>query len=142
MSKYEKYIKRYWYNFLFGPLFMMIEACGEFVLPYINANIINIGAANSDVPYIIKNGVYMLIIAVLMLAAGVLGANFAIRGSARLAAGIRYDTFAKIQKFSFSNIDDFSTGSLITRITNDITQIHNFTQSLLRGMFSSPIMII
>jgi ATP-binding cassette subfamily B protein len=80
--------------------------------------------------------------ALVMLGAGVLGANFAIRGSSRLAAGVREDTFRQIQKFSFTNIDDFSTGSLITRITNDITQIQNFTQTLLRGMFRSPVMLI
>jgi ATP-binding cassette subfamily B protein len=84
----------------------------------------------------------MLIIALIMLAAGVLGANFAIRGSSRLAAGVRNDTFRQIQKFSFANIDEFSTGSLITRITNDITQIQNFTQTVLRGLFRSPVMLI
>lgn len=142
MKKYKPYVKKYWYSFILGPFFMVLEACGEFILPYINANIINIGAANRDIPYIIKNGLLMLVIAIGMLITGVLGANFAVRGAARLAAGVRSDTFAKIQTFSFSNIDDFSTGSLITRITNDITQIQNFAQSLLRGMFRSPIMII
>ncbi|MDO4332859.1 MAG: ABC transporter ATP-binding protein [Eubacteriales bacterium] len=142
MDKYKPYLKKYWYHFFLGPLFMIIEASGEFILPYINANIINNGAANGDIPYIIRNGVYMLIIALMMLAGGVLGANFAIRGSARLAAGVREDTFLQIQKFSFANIDDFSTGSLITRITNDITQIQNFAQTLLRGFFRSPIMLI
>lgn len=142
MDKYRPYLKKYWYHFLLGPLFMIIEASGEFILPYINANIINNGAANGDIPYIVRNGVYMLLIAIVMLAGGVLGANFAIRGSSRLAAGVREDTFLQIQKFSFANIDDFSTGSLITRITNDITQIQNFTQTLLRGFFRSPIMLI
>lgn len=142
MDKYKPYIRKYWYHFLLGPFFMIIEAGGEFILPYINANIINNGAANGNIPYIIKNGVYMLLIAIVMLAAGVLGANFAIRGSSRLAAGIREDTFRQIQKFSFANIDDFSTGSLITRITNDITQIQNFTQTLLRGFFRSPVMLV
>lgn len=142
MKKYGKYVKKYWYSFLLGPLFMILEACGEFIVPVINANIINEGAANNDIDYIVKNGILMLIIAVLMMATGVLGANFAIRGSARLAAGVRKDVFAKIQKFSFENIDEFTTGSLITRITNDITQIQNFTQTLLRGMFRSPIMLI
>lgn len=142
MKKYKPYVKKYWYCFILGPFFMVLEACGEFILPYINANIINIGAANGDIPYIIKNGLLMLVIAVSMLITGVLGANFAIRGAARLAAGVRSDTFAKIQTFSFANIDEFSTGSLITRITNDITQIQNFAQSLLRGMFRSPVMII
>jgi ATP-binding cassette subfamily B protein len=121
---------------------MIIEAGGEFILPYISADIINNGAAAGDTDYIITRGILMAAIALIMLAAGVLGANFAIRGSSRLAAGVREDTFRKIQKFSFSNIDDFSTGSLITRITNDITQIQNFTQTLLRGFFRSPVMLI
>lgn len=142
MKKYKPYVKKYWYCFLFGPFFMVLEAAGEFILPYISANIINIGAANGDIAYIVKNGIYMALIAVGMLIAGVLGANFAIRGAARLAGGIRRDTFRKIQSFSFTNIDDFTPGSLITRITNDVTQIQNFTQTLLRGMFRSPVMLI
>lgn len=142
MKKYIVYAKKYWYSFLLGPLFMVLEACGEFILPYINANIIDKGAANRDVEYIVKNGILMAMIALLMMLTGVLGANFAIRGATRLAAGVRGDVFKRIQKLSFSNIDDFSTGSLITRITNDITQIQNFTNTLLRGFFRSPVMLI
>lgn len=142
MNKYKPYVKKYWYSFLLGPFFMVLEACGEFILPFINANIIDKGAANGDIDYILQNGLLMLVLAILMMITGVLGANFAVRGSARLAAGVRRDTFKKIQTFSFSNIDEFTTGSLITRITNDITQIQNFTQTLLRGMFRSPIMLI
>ena len=142
MKNYTKYIKKYWYSFLLGPVFMILEACGEFILPYINANIINEGVARRDIDYIIQNGIYMALIAIFMLVTGILGANFAIRGSSRLAAGVRRDVFLKIQKFSFANIDDFTTGSLITRITNDITQIQNFSQTMLRGMFRSPIMLI
>ncbi|MBO5208370.1 MAG: ABC transporter ATP-binding protein [Lachnospiraceae bacterium] len=142
MNKYKKHIKKDWYCFILGPLFMTLEAAGEFILPFINANIINNGAANGDIPYILKNGVYMFLIAISMLITGVLGAFFSVRGSSRMAAGVRQDTFDKIQTFSFSDIDRFSTGSLITRVTNDITQIQNFTQSLLRGCFRSPIMLI
>lgn len=142
MKKYIPYVKKYWYNFLLGPLFMILEACGEFILPYINANIINKGASTGDIDYILKNGILMAFIAILMMATGILGANFSIRGSTRLAAGVRFDVFKQIQKFSFSNIDDFTTGSLITRITNDITQVQNFVQTLLRGMFRSPVMLI
>jgi len=142
MKKYLPYIKKYWYSFLLGPLFMTLEAAGEFILPYVSADVINNGAAKGDVDYIIRKGIIMLIIAVLMMITGVLGANFAVRGSVRLAAGVREDVFRKIQKFSFSNIDTFTTGSLITRITNDITQVQNFTQTLLRGTFRSPIMLI
>lgn len=142
MKYYLNYIKRYWYCFVFGPICMVLEACGEFILPYMSANIINVGAANRDIPYIIENGIHMALISVLMLIFGVLGANFGIRGASMLAADIRLVTFKTIQKFSFSNVDDFSTGSLITRITNDVSQVQNFTQTLLRGLFRSPVMVI
>ena len=142
MKKYKEHIRKNWLCFLLGPLFMTLEASGEFILPFINANIINNGAANGDIPYIIKNGVLMLVIAVGMLITGILGAFFAVRGAARAAAGVRRDVFAKIQTFSFSDIDRFSTGSLITRVTNDITQIQTFMQTMLRGFFRSPVMLI
>lgn len=142
MSKYKDSIKKYFYCFILGPLFMVLEACGEFILPFLNADIINKGAAVGDVDYILKQGVCMLFIALGMLVTGVLGAYFAVKGSAHLAADVRKKTFMQIQKFSFANIDAFSTGSLITRITNDITQIQSFTQTLLRGTFRSPIMLI
>ena len=142
MKKYLPYIKKYWYSFLLGPLFMTLEAVGEILIPSINADIVNKGAANGDVDYILKNGLYMVLLAIAMLIFGVLGANFSIRGSTRMSAGIRADTFCKMQSFSFSNIDDVTTGSLITRITNDVTQVQTFTQTLLRGMFRSPIMLV
>ena len=141
MSKYRDTVRKYFYCFLLGPFFMVLEACGEFILPFLNANIIDKGAAEGNVAYILENGLYMLLIALFMLVSGVLGAHFAIKGSAHLAADLRQKTFVQIQKFSFANIDDFSTGSLITRITNDITQIQTFSQSLLRGVFRSPVML-
>lgn len=121
---------------------MIVEACGEFVLPYLNANIIDKGAANGDVSYILQNGFYMLLVALVMLITGVLGAYFSIKASSHLAADVRKKAFEKVQTFSFANIDAFSTGSLITRVTNDVTQIQNFAQSLLRGCFRSPVMLI
>lgn len=140
--KYKESIKKYWYCFVLGPLFMMLEAAGEFILPYISADMIDHGAAKGDVSYVLSRGGMMLVLAALMLITGVLGAFFSIRAATRLAASVRLQTFKKIQTFSFENIDDFSTGSLITRITNDITQIQNFAQSLLRGSFRSPIMLV
>lgn len=142
MKKYGNAIRKNLYCFILGPFFMIIEACGEFILPYLNANIIDTGAANGDISYILRNGVYMILLALVMLAGGVFGAYFAIKGAARVAADVRMQTFVQIQKFSFANIDDFSTGSLITRITNDITQIQNFIQTLLRGCFRSPVMLV
>ncbi|MBO5354342.1 MAG: ABC transporter ATP-binding protein [Lachnospiraceae bacterium] len=142
MKRYTKHMKPHWYCFILGPLFMTLEACGEFIIPFINANIINKGAAAGDIPYILKNGVYMLLMAAAMLVTGVLGAYFSVKGAARMAAGVRQEVFDKVQSFSFSEIDRFSTGSLITRVTNDITQVQTFTQSLFRGFFRSPVMLI
>lgn len=142
MKRYTTHMKKDWYCFVLGPLFMTLEACGEFIVPFINANIINNGAAAGDIPYIIKNSIYMLLAAICMLITGVLGAFFSVRGAARMACSLRKEVFTKIQTFSFSDIDRFSTGSLITRVTNDITQVQTFTQSLFRGFFRSPIMLI
>lgn len=142
MLKYLKYIKRYLKYFLLGPILMICEASGEFILPYINANIINIGAAEHNIPYILQNGLLMIIISILMLLFGVFGARVGIMGASYLARDLRGDVFGKIQKLSFSNIDDFSTGSLITRITNDITQIQGFTQMMLRMVFRIPVMLV
>lgn len=142
MYKYKDSIKKYFYCFILGPLFMVLEAAGEFILPYISADMIDKGAAKGDVQYVLTQGGWMLLLAAFMLLTGVLGAFFSIRAATRLAASVRLQTFKKIQTFSFENIDDFSTGSLITRITNDITQIQNFAQSLLRGSFRSPIMLV
>lgn len=142
MKKYMPYVKKYLYCFILGPLFMVIEACGEFILPFLNADIIDNGAAVGDIDYIFRKALFMLLIAAIMLTSGVLGTKFAITGAANMSAEVRRDTFEKIQGFSFTEIDYFSTGSLITRITNDITQIQSFAQTLLRGFFRSPIMII
>lgn len=142
MRKYADSIKNNIHCFILAPLFMIVEACGEFILPYLNANIINKGVVSSDLSFITQNGIYMVLLALIMMIAGVLGGYFAIKGSSRLAADVRMKTFIRIQKFSFSNIDEFSTGSLITRITNDITQIQNFAQTLMRGCFRSPVMLI
>lgn len=142
MKKYRDSVRKHLYCFILAPVFMIMEACGEFVLPYLNANVIDRGAANGDIAYILQNGWYMVLVGLVMLVSGVMGAYFAIKGSAHLAAEVRGKTFCKIQEFSFANIDDFSTGSLITRITNDITQIQNFAQSLMRGCFRSPVMLI
>ena len=101
MEKYKDSIKEYAYCFILGPFFMIIEACGEFILPYLNANIIDKGAANGDIPFILQNGLYMLVTALIMLAGGVLGAYFAIKGAAHLAAGVGGEGFSRVPKSSF-----------------------------------------
>ncbi len=142
MKYYLPFVKKYWHCFLLGPFFMVLEACGEFLLPYLSANLIDEGAAKGNTAYVLSQGAWMVALAALMMLTGILGAKYSVKGSTGFAAGIRRKVFESIQGFTFSDIDKFTAGSLITRLTNDVTQVQNFTQTLLRGMFRAPIMLI
>ena len=142
MKRYWKYIKPYLPAFICGPLLMIVEVIGEVLLPKFMANIINIGAANQDVPYIITMGIVMVVTARLMMAGGIGGAYFAAKAAISFAADIRKDTFEKVQKFSFANLDQYNTGSLVTRLTNDVTQVQNLINMALRMMLRAPGMLI
>ena len=111
MKRYWKYIRPCWYAFLLGPLLMITEVVGEVFLPAFMAQIINVGAANHDVPYIIQMGTAMILTALLMMVGGIGGAWFGAKASVSFGADLRNDCFKKIQTFSFQDIDDFSTGS-------------------------------
>lgn len=142
MKRYWKYIKPYLPAFICGPLLMIVEVIGEVLLPKFMANIINIGAANQDVPYIITMGIVMVVTALLMMAGGIGGAYFAAKAAISFAADIRKDTFEKVQKISFANLDQYNTGSLVTRLTNDVTQVQNLINMALRMMLRAPGMLI
>lgn len=142
MKRYWKYIRPYLPAFIFGPLMMIVEVIGEVALPKFMANIINIGAAEHNVPYIIGMGITMVITALLMMAGGIGGAYFGAKASISFAADLRSDVFDKVQQFSFANLDQFSTGSLVTRLTNDITQVQNLINMALRMMLRAPGMLI
>jgi len=142
MKRYWKYMKPHLIFFIVGPICMMAEVLGEVVLPSWMADIINIGAANGDVPYIITKGINMIVFAFVMMFGGIGGAYFAARAAMGFGADLRRDLFKKVQNFSFSNIDKFSTGSLVTRLTNDITQMQNFIMMCLRLMLRAPGMLI
>lgn len=142
MKRFWKYIKPYLSAFIIGPLLMVAEVIGEVALPALMANIINQGAVKGDVGYIVATGAVMILVAAVMMAGGVGGAYFSAKAAISFAADLRSDVFAKVQKFSFSNIDTFSTGSLVTRLTNDITQVQNVVMMLLRLMLRAPGMLI
>ena len=137
-----QYIKPYWVYFTVGPLMMIIEVLGEIFMPKFMAQIINNGVANQNVGYIIGMGVLMLVTSLLMMLGGVGGAYFGAKASINFGADVRKDVYAKVQTFSFSNIDKFSTASLVTRLTNDITQVQNFVNMLLRMCLRAPGMLI
>ena len=142
MKRYWKYVKPYLPAFIIGPILMIVEVIGEVILPKLMANIINIGAANHDVPYILSMGLVMLGTAFMMMVGGIGGAYFAAKASVNFSSDLRSDVFDKVQTFSFANLDQFSTGSLVTRLTNDITQVQNLITMALRMMLRAPGMLI
>lgn len=142
MKRYVKYVKPYLSAFILGPLMMITEVVGEVLLPAMMADIINIGAASHDVPYIISRGIMMVATAFIMMVGGMGGAYFAAKAAMHFGRDLRKDLFRKVQKFSFANIDSFSTGSLVTRLTNDITQLQNVIMMGLRMMLRAPGMLI
>lgn len=148
MGQYKKYIKPYLSAFILGPIFMIVEVLGEVILPKLMSLIINYGCGQAagveprGIGYIIGIGVAMIVTAVLMMLGGVLGAYFAVKASVNFAADLRKDVFTKVQGFSFANIEKFSTGSLVTRLTNDITNLQNVVQMALRMMLRAPGMLI
>ena len=138
-----KYVRPYKKWFIVGPLCMIVEVIGEVLMPKLLANVINAGNAGTlTVGTSIWTCVLMIVIALVMMAGGVGGAYFGGKASVNFAADIRKDLYGKIQSFSFANVDKFSTGSLVTRITNDVTQLQNFVNMLLRMALRAPGMMI
>jgi len=143
MRHYWKYIKPYLPAFIIGPILMIIEVIGEVVMPLLLRNIIDVGiTGGKGTTYIIFTGIAMILTALVMMTGGVGGAYFAIKASSGFATDLRKDAFKHIQKFSFNNIDKYNTGSLITRLTNDITQVQNMLQMMLRLALRAPGMLI
>ena len=171
MKRWLKYVKPYLPYFILGPLCMIIEVVGEVLMPKYLAQIINFGTAYQALRAFkmpVYNGTWstltlpeeigdlmptsiifmicvcgmIVLTALLMMAGGVGGAYFGAKAAVFFASDIRRDVYAKVQSFSFANIDKFSTGSLVTRLTNDITQMQNFVNALLRMALRSPGMLI
>ena len=142
MKRWFKYVKPYAKYFILGPLMMIIEVIGEVVMPKLFANIINGGVSNQNPGYVVTMGLLMIGMSVLMILGGVGGCYYGAKASINFGADVRRDAFRKVQTFGFSNIDKFSTGSLVTRLTNDVTQIQNFTNMLLRMCLRTPGMLI
>ena len=147
MDKYKRYVKPYLSAFILGPIFMIVEVLGEVILPKLMSIIINYGCGQGGyesrgIGFITLIGGAMILTAVFMMAGGVLGAYFAVKASVNFAADLRRDVFKKVQEFSFANLEKFSTGSLVTRLTNDITNMQNVISIGLRMLLRAPGMLI
>ena len=140
MKRWFKYVKPYLPYFILGPIGMIVEVIGEMFMPLILGQIID----NPDltVPTSIGYAGLLIGIVLLMMAGGVAGAYFGAKASVNFAADLRKDLYAKVQQYSFANIDKFSASSLVTRMTNDVTQLQNFVNMLLRMALRSPGMFI
>ena len=142
LKRYKKYIIPYLSAFVIGPLMMLTEVAGEVVLPKFMSMIINNGVASRNVAYIGKMGTLMVLTVLFMAVGGILGAYFSAKASISFTSDMRNDLFRKVQQFSFENIDDYSTGSLVTRLTNDVQQVQNVLMMGLRMALRAPGMFL
>ena len=121
---------------------MLTEVAGEVMLPKFMSMIINNGVASRNVAYIGKMGTLMVLTVLFMAVGGILGAYFSAKASISFTSDMRNDLFRKVQQFSFENIDDYSTGSLVTRLTNDVQQVQNVLMMGLRMALRAPGMFL
>lgn len=141
MKRYGKYVKPYKGAFILGPLLMLTEVVGEIMLPKLMSLIINNGVVGRDAGYIVRIGLAMIGIAVFMAVCGIGGAYYSSRASIGFTSDLRLDLFNQVQQFSFKNIDQYSTGSLVTRLTNDIQQVQQVLMMMLRMAMRAPVML-
>lgn len=142
MKGYGKYARPYLSAFIIGPCLMILEVLGEIMLPKLMSLIINHGVAERDFGYILRIGLLMVGVAFFMALSGIGGAYFSAKASICFTSDLRRDLFARVQQFSFQNIDDFSTGSLVTRLTNDIQQVQMVMMMVLRLALRAPGMLV
>ncbi len=141
MKRWFKYIKPYLRYFIAGPLCMIVEVIGEILMPMCLSLVIN-NSVTYGWSYPTWIAILMVVIALVMMAGGVGGAYFGAKASVNFAADLRSDIYRRVQGFSFANIDRFSTGSLVTRLTNDVTQMQNMINMGLRMALRAPGMLI
>lgn len=137
-----KSIREYKKQSILAPLFVALEVLMEVLIPFQMSKIIDVGIQGKNLSYIVGVGVILVIIAMLALLFGTLAGKFAAEAGAGYAKNLRHDIFYKIQKFSFKNIDHFSTPSLVTRMTTDITNVQMAYMMTIRLLARAPIMII
>ena len=143
MTKLLKYIKGNAIIYaILAPLMMFIEVIMDLNQPKLMSDIIDIGVANGDISYVLNIGFKMIVVAFIGILGGMLCGIFATLASMNMGKNIRQALFDKIQSLSFLEIDKFKTSSLITRLTNDVTQVQNMVMMALRGMVRSPLICL
>ena len=135
-------VKEYKLPSVLTPLFMIGEVICEMIIPVLMGRIVDIGIGGSDMDYIIRTGMIMVVVAILGLIFGILGGVFGAKAATGFAKNLRKAMYDNIQTFSFASIDKFSSSSLVTRLTTDVTNIQNAYQMLLRMAMRAPFSMI
>ncbi len=142
MWKLFKYLKPYWKVVTVAPLFLLVEVIMDLMQPLLMASIINEGVLTGDLAHIQKVGLYMIGLSLVGLLGGIGSIAFTSIASQSFAADLRKSLFQKVQSFSFNNLDKLKTGSLITRLTNDVVQIQTLVQMTMRILIRAPLLAI
>lgn len=142
IKKLKAYIKEYKKVSILAPLFVILEVVMEVIIPLLMAKIIDTGIPNQDIKYIVETGILLVISAIMSLGFGILSGRFAAKASSGFAKNLRQAMFYKIQDYSFENIDKFSTSSLITRLTTDVTNVQMAFMMIIRTLVRGPVMMI
>ncbi|MBW8351590.1 ABC transporter ATP-binding protein/permease [Bacillus sp. IITD106] len=142
MRKLSPYLKPHWFFVLLAPLLMILEVCMDLLQPRLMASIIDEGIMKGDLSLVQSTGARMLLIAFIGLLGGVGCTVFASFASVHFAADLREDLYKRVQTFTFKQLDRFSGGQLVTRLTNDVTQLQLFVEMLLKIFVRAPLLII
>lgn len=142
IQRFYAYMKNYRIHGFLSCLCVALEVVFELFIPLVMADIIDVGVASGDKAYIIRKGIQMCALALAALALGALYARLAAYCGMGLGSELRKAEYAKIQSFSFSNVDRFSTPSLVTRLTNDVTVIQNAVTTGIRPLVRAPVMML
>ena len=142
IKKLASYIKEYKKASILTPIFVVLEVVMEVIIPLLMSKIIDVGIPNNDIKYILEIGILLTVSAIMSLAFGMLSGRFAAKASSGFAKNLRKGMFYKIQNFSFEDIDKFSTSSLITRLTTDVTNVQMAFMMIIRILIRGPVMLL
>ena len=142
IKRLAPYVGRYKMYVFLTPVFILIDVLAELSMPLLMSRIVDVGIATQDVNYIGRIGLYMVLLALVGIVAGIIFMRLSVVGSMGFGANLRDALFTKVQQFSFANIDQFSTASLVTRLTNDVNNLQMTFMMALRMLFRAPLMLI
>lgn len=142
VRKLLRSVREYKKHSILAPVFVIFEVIMEVVIPLLMANLIDFGIDDGNLEYIVKMGIVLVVFALISLIFGILSGRSAAIASAGFAKNLRKDMYYKVQNFSFSNIDKFSTASIVTRLTTDVTNVQNAYMMIIRVVVRAPIMLI